>query len=213
VRREDLPKVLEVLEREFPKWKAPVGLMAETHGGEPFKVLLCALLSTRTKDETTFKVCRRLFEKVKSPEDLASAKVEEIEELIYPVGFYRVKARQLKELSRLLVEKFGGKVPDRLEELLKLPGVGRKVANLVLSKAFGKPAVAVDVHVHRITNRWRLLKTKSPEETERELEKLLPDELKGKFNYLLVALGQTFCLPRSPKCGECPIREFCGRCL
>ncbi|AAC06594.1 endonuclease III domain-containing protein [Aquifex aeolicus] len=213
MKREDVPKVLEILKREFPKWNAPVVHMIAQHDKDPFRVLVCALLSTRTKDELTWRVCKRFFEKVKSPEDLIKLSEKEIEELIYPVGFYRVKAKQLKEIGKILIEKYGGKVPDTLEELLKLPGVGRKVANLVLSKGFNKPAIVVDVHVHRIVNRWCLVKTKTPEETERKLMEIVPKELWSDINYLLVAFGQTICLPRKPKCEECPVEKYCGKCL
>jgi len=206
-------KVIEILRKEFPKWKAPVENMVRKHRGEPFKVLVCGLLSTRTKDELTHKVCERFFNKVKKPEDLLSMSEEEIEELIYPVGFYRVKAKNLKKIAEILVERYGGRVPSTREELMSLPGVGRKVANLVLSKGFGKPAIVVDVHVHRIVNRWCLIKTKSPEETERELEKIVPKELWKELNYLLVGFGQSICLPRNPKCSECPVNAFCGRCF
>jgi len=213
MRKEDVPKVLEILRREFPKWNAPVVHMIAQHNRDPFRVLVCALLSTRTKDELTWKVCKRFFEKVKSPQGLVNLSEKEIEELIYPVGFYRVKAKQLKEIGKILIEKYNGKVPDSLEDLLKLPGVGRKVANLVLSKGFNKPAIVVDVHVHRIVNRWCLVKTKTPEETEKKLMELIPKELWKEVNYLLVALGQRICLPRKPKCGECPIEDYCEKCL
>ena len=213
MKKEDLPKVLEILRKEFPKWNAPVVYMIAQHRRDPFRVLVCALLSTRTKDELTHKVCKKLFEKVKSPEDLLELSKEEIEKLIYPVGFYRVKAKQLKEIGKILTEEYKGRVPDKLEELLRLPGVGRKVANLVLSKGYGKPAVVVDVHVHRIVNRWCLVKTRNPTETEFKLMELVPKEYWGEVNYLLVAFGQTICTPKNPKCSECPIETFCGKCL
>ncbi|NPA32058.1 MAG: endonuclease III [Aquificae bacterium] len=213
MRKEELPKVLGILKREFRKWNAPVGRMMRTHGGEPFRVLVCALLSTRTRDDTTREACERLFSRAKSPEELLQLTQSEIERLIYPVGFYRTKAKQLKEIARVLSEEFGGRVPDTLEELLRLPGVGRKVANLVLSKGFGKPAVVVDVHVHRITNRWCLIKTKTPEETERKLMEILPPELWGEVNYLLVAFGQSVCLPKKPLCHACPIESYCSKCF
>ncbi|NPB08570.1 MAG: endonuclease III [Aquificae bacterium] len=213
MKKEELPQVLEILKKEFPKWKAPVENMVKKHRGDPFRVLVCALLSTRTRDELTHRVCERFFKGVRGPEDLLSMTVEEIERLIYPVGFYRVKARNLKEIARILVENYGGRVPSTREELLKLPGVGRKVANLVLSKGFGKPAIVVDVHVHRIVNRWCLLKTRNPEETERELERIVPEELWKEINYLLVGFGQSVCLPRNPRCSECPVEAFCGKCF
>ncbi len=209
MKKEHIPDVMRILKEEFPKWRAPiVGLMAQK-SGDPFKTLICALLSTRTKDETTAKVCERFFEKVKNYEDILKKDLSELESLIYPVGFYRNKARQLKELAKVVLEKFGGKVPDKREELLKLPGVGRKVANLVLVDAFKKPAICVDAHVHRISNRWGLIKTKTPEETERELEKVLPVEYWLDYNKLLVAFGQTTCKPMNPKCQECKVNGYC----
>lgn len=213
MKKEDLPKVLEILKKEFPKWNAPVVHMIAQHRRDPFRVLVCALLSTRTKDELTHKVCKRFFEKVKSPEDLVKLSKEEIRELIYPVGFYRVKAKQLKEIGKILLEKYGGKVPDTLEELTKLPGVGRKVGNLVLSKGYNKPAIVVDVHVHRIVNRWCLVKTKNPTETEFKLMEIAPKELWSEINYLLVAFGQTICTPQKPKCEICPVEKYCGKCF
>ncbi len=213
MKKGDLPKVLEILKKEFPRWNAPVVHMIAQHRRNPFRVLVCALLSTRTKDELTHKVCKRFFEKIKSPEELVKLSEEEIQKLIYPVGFYRVKARQLKEIGKILLEKYGGKVPDTLEELIKLPGVGRKVGNLVLSKGYNKPAIVVDVHVHRIVNRWCLVKTKNPTETEFRLMEIVPKELWSEINYLLVAFGQTICTPQKPKCDICPIEKYCGKCL
>ena len=213
MKKEDLQTVLEILKKEFPKWNAPVVHMIAQHKKDPFRVLVCALLSTRTKDELTHRVCERFFEKVNFPEDLIRLSEEEIRRLIYPVGFYRNKAKQLKEIGRILVENYGGKVPDTLEELLKLPGVGRKVANLVLSKGYNKPAIVVDVHVHRIVNRWCLVKTKNPTETEFRLMEVVPKELWSEINYLLVAFGQTICTPKKPKCELCPVEKYCGKCF
>ncbi|WP_461830083.1 endonuclease III domain-containing protein [Aquifex sp.] len=213
MKKEDLPKVLEILKKEFPKWNAPVVHMIAQHRRDPFRVLVCALLSTRTKDELTHRVCKRFFEKVKSPEDLVKLSEEEIQRLIYPVGFYRVKAKQLKEIGKILLERYGGRVPDALEELVKLPGVGRKVGNLVLSKGYNKPAIVVDVHVHRIVNRWCLIKSKNPTETEFKLMEIAPKELWSEINYLLVAFGQTICTPQKPKCEVCPVENYCGKCF
>lgn len=213
MKKEDLQTVLEILKKEFPKWNAPVVHMIAQHKKDPFRVLVCALLSTRTKDELTHKVCERFFEKVSSPEDLVRLSEEEIRKLIYPVGFYRNKAKQLKEIGRILVENYRGRVPDTLEELVKLPGVGRKVANLVLSKGYNKPAIVVDVHVHRIVNRWCLVKTKNPTETEFRLMEVVPKELWSEINYLLVAFGQTICTPKKPKCELCPVEKYCGKCF
>ncbi len=206
-------KALKILKREFKKWNAPVVYMLKQHRNDPFRVLVCGILSTRTKDGLTHKICERFFKIVKKPEDLKGLSLEEIEKLIYPVGFYRMKARYLKQIGEIITEKYKGKVPDSLEELLKLPGVGRKVANLVLSKGYGKPAIVVDVHVHRIVNRWCLVKTKNPEETERELMNLIPTEYWKEINYLLVAFGQTICTPQKPKCEKCPVENLCEKCF
>ncbi|RLJ70117.1 endonuclease-3 [Hydrogenivirga caldilitoris] len=213
MKRSDIPKVIEILKDNYERWEAPVVTLVAQHTHDPFKVLICALLSTRTRDETTAKVCKKLFERVKKPEDILSIPIGEIEELIYPVGFYRNKAKQLKKLAKTLIEEFGGNVPDRLEDLLRLPGVGRKVANLVLADGYGIPAVCVDTHVHRITNRWCLIKTKTPEETEKELMKVLPKKYWIVINRLLVAFGQRICTPLKPRCDICPIERFCGKCL
>ncbi|WP_457600454.1 endonuclease III domain-containing protein [Hydrogenivirga sp.] len=208
-----MPKVIEILQRHYESWEAPVVTLVAQHTHDPFKVLICALLSTRTRDETTAKVCEKFFGRVNSPQDILDLPLDELERLIYPVGFYRNKAKQLKELARMLIEEFGGRVPDRLEDLLRLPGVGRKVANLVLADGYGVPAICVDTHVHRITNRWCLIKTKTPEQTERELMKILPKEFWIVINRLLVAFGQRICTPQRPKCEVCPIEEFCGKCF
>lgn len=209
MRREDLPVVLQIMKREFPKWNAPIVKLIAHKKKDPFVALVCALLSTRTRDETTAEVCNRLLERIKTPYDLLEIDQRELQKLIYPVGFYRNKAKQLKELAKQLIEEFEGKVPDRLEDLLKLKGVGRKVANIVLSEGFGKPVIAVDVHVHRISNRWGLVKTKTPEETEKALMQIVPEEFRRDYNKLLVAFGQTVCKPVRPRCEECPIKDWC----
>ena len=206
---QDVPKVLSIMEEQYPSWHAPIVKLIAKKRKDPFSALVCALLSTRTRDETTAQVCERFLKRVNSPEDLLEISDKELENLIYPVGFYRNKAKHLKKLAYQIIEEFGGKVPDSLEGLLKLKGVGRKVANIVLSEGFGKPAIAVDVHVHRISNRWGLVKTKRPEETEVALMQLLPVEYWKDFNRLLVAFGQTICKPVKPRCNDCTIREWC----
>ncbi len=211
--KSDIEKVISILRENYDKWEAPVVTLVAQHTNDPFKVLVCAFLSTRTRDETTAEVCKRLFSRVKSTKDILELSTEELEKLIYPVGFYRNKARQLKELARILEEDYGGRVPNSLEELLRLPGVGRKVANLVLADGFGIPAICVDIHVHRITNRWCLVKTKEPNQTEKELMRILPKKYWIEINRLLVALGQRICKPQKPQCHVCPIEEFCGKCL
>jgi len=179
--------------------------------GDPFKVLVSTVLSARTKDETTEEASERLFSRVKTVEDLARLSVKEIEKLIYPVGFYRNKARALKKMAEVILKNYGGKVPDSLEELLKLPGVGRKTANLVLILGFDKDAICVDTHVHRIVNRWGYVKTKSPEETEMALREKLPREYWKIINGLLVAFGKTVCKPMAPLCNQCPLAVYCPR--
>ena len=176
---------------------------------EPFKVLIATVISQRTKDEVTYKVAKKLFKRYPTPETMKNAPVEEIAHLIYPAGFYQQKAMKIKEIARIIDEEYGGKVPDTLEKLLKLPGVGRKTANIVLSRCFGKDVIAVDTHVHRISNRLGWVNTKTPEETERELMKILPKKYWKDINELLVMFGRTICRPLKPRCNLCPVRDFC----
>ena len=177
---------------------------------DPFKVLIRTVLSQRTRDENTDEAARRLFEAgYDSPEKLAKASPESLYELIKPAGMYRQKAERIIEISKKIMEDFGGKVPERLEDLLKLPGVGRKTANIVLFVSFSKPAIAVDTHVHRISNRLGWVKTKTPEETEMALMKILPKELWGPINGSMVEFGRRICRPVSPKCSECPLKNLC----
>jgi endonuclease-3 len=177
----------------------------------PFRILVSTVLSTRTQDPVTAAASARLFAVASDSVKLARLKPVHIERLIHPVGFYRTKARLLPELARVLIERSDGAVPDTLKELLGLPGVGRKVANIVLSRAFGKPAIAVDTHVHRISNRLGLVRSLVPEKTEARLAKLLPRRYWIEWNYLLVAHGQTVCRPIGPKCDACPLRRWCRR--
>ncbi len=194
--------MIETMERMGRERKAPVYDMDLK---DPFQVLISAVLSTRTRDEQTHKAVKRLFSKVRTPEDLLKLSEEEIDELIRPVGFHRVKARYLKKIAEEIVKRG---FPDSLEGLLKLPGVGRKVANLVLAH-MGKDAIAVDTHVHRIANRLGIVKTKRPEETEEELKKIVPKELWGRLNRAFVGFGQTVCKPVKPLCEDCPFKDFC----
>jgi len=179
-------------------------------GFNEFQILVSTILSARTKDELTEEVSKKLFKKVRSPLDLLKFSEEELAKEIYPVGFYKTKAKNLLKLAKILLEKYDGKVPDKLEELLKLPGVGRKTANIVLSYVFEKPAIAVDTHVHRIFNRWGFINTKTPEETEFVLKSKLPKRLWKKVNNLLVSFGRNICKPKNPLCEECPINKICS---
>ncbi|NHV06804.1 MAG: endonuclease III [Thaumarchaeota archaeon] len=178
---------------------------------DPFKVLVSTVLSSRTKDEITEEASERLFSVVKKPEDILKLSLSRLENLIYPVGFYKVKAKRLKELSDYLIKKYDGKVPDDLEELLKLPGVGRKTANLVITLAFNKYGICVDTHVHRIVNRWGYVRTKSPVETEVALRKKLPKKYWKKINNLLVVFGKSVCKPVRPMCSSCAISNYCPK--
>ncbi len=175
---------------------------------DPFKVLIKTLLSQRTRDENTDRASRRLFSKFKNARQLAKANLNDIEGLIKPSGFYRIKARRIKEISRALV-KNNGKVPKDIGGLLKLPGIGRKTANCVLVYAYGEPSIPIDTHCHRIPNRIGLVKTKNPEQTEGELMRIVPKDKWIEFNELFVKFGQRICKPVKPLCFECPIERLC----
>ena len=175
----------------------------------PFQMLVMTMLSSRTRDSTTIPIVKRLFEKYPNPEHFVKMDTRELEEWLYGIGFYKVKAQQVKALSKAIIEKYKEKVPDTFEELTTLPGVGRKTANCVLAYTFKKPAIAVDIHVHRISNRLGWLKTTTPEETEEALQKIIPKDLWIEVNRLLVGHGQTICVPLNPKCNICPVRKYC----
>ncbi len=177
--------------------------------GDPYRVLIRTILSQRTRDDNTDRASAQLFSKYHSINEIAEADPSLLEPLIRPAGFYHVKAQRIVEVSRELLDKFKGQVPDDMKNLLELPGVGRKTANCVLVYGFQKPAIPVDVHVHRISNRLGLVNTKNPEETEAELEKIVPREYWIELNDLMVQFGQTICRPQSPRHEECPLQELC----
>lgn len=179
----------------------------------PYLVLIGCILSLRTNDKTTYPATLRMLELAKTPEEMAKVDVDDLAKAIYPVGFYENKAKQIIELSRQIVEDLNGNVPDEIEDLIKFKGVGRKTANLVLAKGFNKPAICVDVHVHRIFNRLGYVKTKTPEETEMELRKHLPLKYWLDINTLLVTHGQNICKPQKPICCNCPINKFCKKII
>lgn len=179
---------------------------------DPFKVLICCILSLRTNDLTTYPCSLRMLELGTTPKDFLNVDVDTLAKAIYPVGFYKNKAQQILDISKELVEKYDSKVPDSIEELIKFKGVGRKTANLVLAKGFGIPAICVDVHVHRISNRLGWVKTKTPDETEMELRKHLPKKYWLDINTILVTFGQNLCKPQKPMCNVCPIKEYCESC-
>ena len=202
--------VLRIMEQEAGRRKAPV-FRLEGAKTTPFKTLVFTMLSARTKDTTTDPIARRLFARANNPEAMLRVHQKKLEKMLYGIGFYRTKAKYLHGICRILLERFNGKVPATLEELISLPGVGRKTANIVLNVAFGRPAIAVDTHVHRISNRLGLVKTKTPEKTEEALQRVVPDRYKARFNKILVAYGQTICQPVSPWCSQCKVKSYCSR--
>lgn len=181
------------------------------YGRDPYLMLISCILSLRTKDTVSLPASFRLFELAQTPSDMVKIPLLTIQKCIYPVGFYKRKAQGIIEISRDLLVRFDGRVPDTLQELMSLKGVGLKTANLVLAEGFGKPALCVDTHVHRISNRLGFVKTKTPEETEYELTKLLPQNYWREYNQLLVMWGQNICVPISPFCSKCPLFDLCER--
>jgi endonuclease-3 len=208
---ETVGDLIETLRREAPSWNAPIVTLVATHTRDPFQTLISCILSLRTKDETTAVATKRLFERASTPEAMLKIPLRQLERLIFPVGFYRTKARVIRGIISDLKARYGGKVPDDLDALLTLKGVGRKTANLVVTEAFRKPGICVDTHVHRISNRWGLVETTTPEKTEMALREVLPRRHWLEYNSLLVAFGQTLCHPTSPWCSRCPIEHRCPR--
>ena len=209
---EDVPEVNRLLKKEFRAHAAPIIELIEAQTHDPFCVLVGTILSARTKDQCTAGAVKRLFARMggtATPDALEAIPVPELEKLIFPVGFFRDKARHLHALPSVLREKFGGTLPNTVEALCELPGVGRKTANLTVAVGFNLPAICVDVHVHRITNRWDLIKTKTPLDTEMALRALLPKRYWKTWNSHLVSFGQTRCFPRNPNCTDCPIKKYC----
>jgi len=203
--------IVRTLKREIRKWPIPIVGVVADRSNDPYQVLISCLLSLRTQDKTTAEATERLFRLAKTPSEMVRLSPKAIREAIYPVGFYRTKARTLLSVSRDLIGRFESRVPDDLEELLTLKGVGRKTANLVVTLGFGKPGICVDTHVHRISNRWGYVKTKTPEQTEWALREKLPKRYWIIFNDLLVTFGQNLCKPISPQCSQCPISKHCDR--
>lgn len=206
-----IEEVMRRLLRASKNWHAPVIRLMAQQNRSPFHVLIGCLLSLRTKDEVTAEAVRRLFAIADDPHTMSQLSEGKIATAIYPVGFYRNKARVIREACRVLVEKHGGQVPAHLDALLALKGVGRKTANLVLAQGFGLPAICVDTHVHRISNRWGFVRSRTPEDTERQLRHKLPKRYWVRYNDLLVAFGQTICRPVSPLCTRCPLQDLCPK--
>jgi endonuclease-3 len=208
----DIHAVMRLLKAEMRQFGLPpVSAMAEENIVDPFKILISTIISARTKDEVTGPATERLFALADSPEKMSRLLEERIEKAIFPAGFYHTKAKAIRKASQELVERFGSRVPDTLEELLTLPGVGRKTANLVVTLGHNKAGICVDTHVHRITNRWGYVKTKTPRETEQALRAKLPKKHWIAVNTILVMHGQNICKPVSPFCSRCPVLKYCDR--
>jgi endonuclease III len=204
-------RMLTVLRREAPKWNAPIVSFIAVQHRDPFRTLISCILSLRTKDATTAAASSRLFARADTPQAMLALAPKTLERLIYPVGFYRTKAKVIRGICRDLIDKFDGRVPDEIDALLTLKGVGRKTANLVVTEAYAKPGICVDTHVHRISNRWGLVRTKTPDKTEVALREVLPSRHWIEYNGILVAFGQTICHPTSPWCSRCKIAALCPR--
>jgi len=207
---QDIHQVIAILRQHVKGWTPP---LVDDHAPAwtPYQILIATILSLRTKDTLTAQVAPRLFALARTPHAMITHSAEQIEQVIYPVGFYHTKARNILAISHTLIEQYGGAVPNTLEQLLKLPGVGRKTANLVITAGYGLPGICVDVHVHRISNRWGYVTTATPEQTEFALRAKLPPEYWLEYNGLLVSMGQNLCTPTSPWCSRCPLTQFCQR--
>jgi len=207
----DIHATMAILRETMPRYEQPLVDAMGEQGQTPFRILIATILSLRTKDTLTAVVAPRLFAAADTPEAMLALDEEQIAKLIYPVGFYRTKARTIRQVCALLLERHGGEVPADLDALLALPGVGRKTANLVITAGYGLPGICVDTHVHRICNRWGYVQTKDPEATELALRAKLPPEYWLEINGLLVTLGQNICHPTSPRCSSCPVAALCQR--
>ena len=208
---EKIARVIHILRKEVKSLRTPAVTLVGKKWKNPFHVLISCILSLRTKDEVTLPASLRLFRLATTPQKMLTLNTRTIEKTIYPVGFYRTKSRNIKSICHDLLKKFNGQVPDDLDTLLTLRGVGRKTANLVMTEGFGKLGVCVDTHVHRISNRLGYVRTKTPEETEWALRKKLPKKFWIEYNALLVTWGQNICKPISPLCSRCAVNSFCGR--
>ncbi len=216
--------IIKILEKETRTFTPPLAhtiikKYGNTHATKdtqvnlPFLILITCLLSLRSKDSVTIHVCHDLFSLARTPEEITKLPLPKLKKIIFKIGFYNTKARVLHNVSKIILEKYNNQVPRTREELLTLPGVGRKTANLVLGLAYNIPAICVDIHVHRIANRLGIIKTKTPEQTEHALEKILPKKHWIIFNKLLVSWGQNICTPRSPKCPKCTIKHLCKKII
>jgi endonuclease III len=211
VKDSEIHAAVRILRRETPRWQTPVVTLIAEASDSPFKVLISCILSLRTQDSTTAQASRRLFALADSPETMVRLTAKKIEQAIFPVGFYRTKARTILEICRNLIESHSGRVPDEIDELIKFKGVGRKTANLVVTLGYNKPGICVDTHVHRISNRWGYITTATPGKTEAALRQKLPKQYWIEYNDLLVSFGQQLCRPISPLCSQCPVAKYCSQ--
>lgn len=212
MREDQIHAAIKILRREVRQWQEPVvGVVARQSARDPFRILISCLLSLRTKDKTTSEASARLFDLAYTPAGLLKLSRRRIERAIYPVGFYRTKTKAIHAICRRLLEVYQGKVPQAIDELMTLPGVGRKTANLVVTVGYRRPGICVDIHVHRISNRWGYVKTRTPDETEEALRAKLPKRYWITFNDLLVPYGQNLCQPVSPFCSRCKLIDMCDR--
>ena len=207
----EIHNAIKILRGVTRDWTLPYVTELARQLNDPFRVLISTMLSLRTKDAVTAVASKRLFALASSPLAMLKLDAREIEKTIYPVGFYRTKARNILTVCRELTERYNGNVPDDIDALVALPGVGRKTANLVITLGFGKPGICVDTHVHRITNRWGYVKTQTPDQTEMALREKLPPEYWIEINDELVSFGQHLCHPTSPRCSICPLTRYCDR--
>jgi len=211
MRDAEIGAVLRVVRREVRQWQEPVVGVVAKESSDPFQILIACILSLRTKDRTTAEAAKRLFALAADPATMVRLPLRRLERAIYPVGFYRNKAEQIRAICRRLLDVYGGTVPDSIDELLTLHGVGRKTANLVVTVGYRKPGICVDIHVHRISNRWGYVKTTKPEETEQALREKLPLRHWITYNDLLVPYGQNLCQPVSPFCSRCKLAKYCDQ--
>lgn len=201
--------MMKTLQTLFPDDVPAITKISQQEKNDPYLVLIGTLLSLRTKDETTEKAMEKLIKRAKTPQELLKIPEEELQKLIYPVGFFRIKSRTLRDVSEIIINKYGGQVPDSIDELLTIKGIGRKTANLVITEGFGKPGICVDTHVHRISNRLGVVSTKNPHETEESLRRVLPKQYWIIYNTLLVTFGKRICKPISPLCSTCSLSQIC----
>lgn len=208
----DIHEVIDILQEAIKQWpETTLGQVADQTRSAPFRILIGTVLSLRTKDETTAEACKRLFFLADAPETMVSLSEETIDNAIYPVGFHSTKAKNILAICRILIDEYNSRVPDEIDTLVTLPGVGRKTANLVVTLGYDKPGICVDTHVHRISNRWGYVNTKNPEKTESSLREKLPQKYWIGYNDLLVIYGQNLCKPVSPFCSRCRLSSYCDR--